>query len=153
MSCKNASAALANLSIWHHIDAKGMVIGRLANAIVPVLCGKHKPVYHPTIDVGDYIVVTNMQHAHYSSAWRDKSKPFYWHTRYPGGLRQVTSGKVRELKESIMGIPGRGAEQLLYRAVKGMLPRNGFRKIRLQRLKVFNGSDHPYKANIFTLNT
>ena len=144
---------MANLRVWHHIDAKGMIIGRLANAIIPVLCGKHKPVFHPTVDIGDYIVVTNMQLAHYSSKWRNESKPFYWHTRFPGGLRQVTAGEVRDTKGSIMGIPGRGPAQLLYRAVKGMLPRNGFRKIRLTRLKVYSGPEHPYKSNIFKLNT
>ena len=147
MSARNASAALANHRVWHHIDASGFIIGRLATAIIPLLLGKHKPVYHPAADLGDYLVVTNAAKMHFSGR-REKSKRYYWHTGYPGGLRMVTSSGVRTGLERIKGVPGEGPAQLLYRAVSGMLPRNDLRWKRLDRLKVFNGPENEYQSNM-----
>ena len=149
MSARNASAALAHMKVWHHVDASGMIIGRLASNIANILQGKHKPIYTPGSDVGDYIVVTNAEKAHFASEKKDEDKKYYWHTRYGGGLRMVTSGEVRRFEGRIKGIEGRGPSQLILRAVKGMLPRNSLRKVRLGRLKVFNGSEHPYEENFF----
>ena len=152
MSARNASAALANLRVWHHIDASGMVIGRLACNLAGILQGKHKPVFTPGADVGDYIVVTNAEKAHFSLEKKDEEKKYHWHTRYPGGLKTVTAGEVRRNEARIKGIKGRGPCQLIVRAVKGMLPRNSLRKLRLGRLKVFNDGQHPYAENLFKQN-
>jgi ribosomal protein L13 len=149
-SARNASAILANCRVWHHVDATDMVFGRLATRIAHVLQGKHKPTYHPAGDVGDYVVVTSVDKCHFTGR-REYDKKYYWHTRFPGGLRTVSSKGVRQMRESIMGIPGEGASQLLVHAVKGMLPRNHLRKLRLGRLKCFNGPDHCYGPNILRL--
>mgnify|MGYP003366435352 CR=1 FL=1 len=140
MSQKVGHTALSFARLWHHVDlAKDKrTLGRLASAIAITLIGKHKPVYHQSQDSGDYVVVSNCQ------ALRVTGKKFeqktYWsHSSKPGQLKLRTMDKV---------VADKGYGEILKKAVSGMLPKNRLRKTRLDRLKVFDGSDHPYKQNI-----
>ena len=122
---------------WHLIDAKNKVLGRLAVQIATLLSGKHKPIYTPNIDVGDYVVVINIQDVKITGKKLEQKK--YWrYTGYPGGIR------ARTLKEQKAQDP---AKVIVY-TVKGMLPRNRLREGRLKRLKVFVGAEHPYKKQV-----
>lgn len=122
---------------WHEVDAKGQVLGRLATEIAEKLIGKHKVTYTPHIDSGDYVVVTN---AELIEVTRNKAnnKIYYWHTGFPGGLKQRTFAEMIK----------RNPEKVIVRAVKNMLPKNRLRKDRLARLKVVVGSEHPHKGAI-----
>lgn len=134
----NAGAALTR--VWHHVDvaAENRTLGRLASSIALTLQGKHKPTFSPNRDHGDYVVVTNCSHFKVTgSKLQDKT---YWsHTRRPGSL------KLRPME---MLISNKGHSDILRRAVKGMLPRNKLRLQRMDRLKIFDGDEHPYKDNL-----
>ncbi len=108
----------------HIIDADGQILGKLATKIAGLLIGKHKVTYTPNIDDGDVVIVKNPHKVKLSRNKQDK-KIYFWHTGYPGGLRQRT---FKEMKE-------RNPALIIRRAVKGMLPKNSFRKKRLARLK------------------
>ncbi|AET39575.1 mitochondrial 54S ribosomal protein uL13m Ecym_4539 [Eremothecium cymbalariae DBVPG len=140
MSQKLGHTGLAFARIWHHVDlAKDRrSLGRIASSIAVTLIGKHKPVYHPSMDCGDYVVVTNAQNIVVTgNKWQDKN---YWsHSGKPGHL------KLRSM-ETVVANKGYG--EILKKAVSGMLPKNRLRKLRLARLKVYDGSEHPYKDNI-----
>lgn len=121
------------------MDAKGRVVGRLAVSIALTLMGKHKPSYVGHADHGDYVVVTNARQLHFTG---DKlaQKGYYRHSGYPGGLVRVPAQTMME----------RAPEEVLRRAVRGMLPKNRLRDTRLGRLKIFAGTEHPYGPNIAT---
>ncbi len=122
---------------WHLIDAKDKVLGRLAVQVATLLSGKHKPIYTPNIDVGDYVVVINVQDIKVTGKKLEQKK--YWrYTGYPGGIR------ARTLKEQKAQDPAK----VIVHAVRGMLPRNRLREGRLKRLKVFVGAEHPYKKQM-----
>jgi len=122
---------------WHLIDAKDKVLGRLAVQVATLLSGKHKPIYTPNIDVGDYVVVINVQDIKVTGKKLEQKK--YWrYTGYPGGIR------ARTLKEQNAQDP----DKVIVHAVRGMLPRNRLREGRLKRLKVFVGAEHPYKKQL-----
>lgn len=127
---------------WHLIDARNKVLGRLATQIAVLISGKHKPIYTPNIDTGDYVVVINAENVKITGKKLEEKR--YWHhTGYPGGIKSKT------LKNLIEQNPA----EVIIRAVKGMLPRNRLRKERLKRLKVFTGAEHPYKDKFQTPNT
>lgn len=140
MSQRIGSAATAFTRTWHHVDVASdpRTLGRLAASIAITLQGKHKPTYSPNRDHGDYVVVTNCSHMKVSgNKLHDKT---YWsHTTRPGSLKLVPMDRMVENK---------GFGWVLQKAVKGMIPKNKLRLARLDRLKVFNGDEHPYKDNL-----
>ena len=113
-----------------------MIVGKLASSIALTLMGKHKPIYTPAIDYGDYVVVTNAQKLAFTGE-KLKRKIYYSHSGYPGGLGREKAWEMME----------RRPEEVLVRAVRGMLPKNRLRQLRLRRLKVFAGESNPYSAN------
>lgn len=140
MSNHIGKAGLGLTRVWHHVDLskEERTLGRLASQIAIALIGKHKPLTHQTEDSGDYVVVSNCQHLKVTG--RKLTDKTYWsHTFRPG------SGKATPM-EKIINDYGYG--EILRRAVSRMLPKNRYRKDRLARLKVFDGSNHPYKNNI-----
>ncbi|SMO77886.1 LSU ribosomal protein L13P [Balnearium lithotrophicum] len=120
---------------WYVVDATGKTLGRLASEIAKILMGKHKPTYTPHVDGGDFVVVVNAEKVFVTGKKLDK-KVYYWHTGYPGGLKQAT------LKELLQKKP----EEVIRLAVRGMLPKNKLRDRRMKRLKVYAGPEHPHKA-------
>ncbi|AQZ12468.1 MRPL23 (YOR150W) [Zygosaccharomyces parabailii] len=144
MSQKLGHSGLAFARLWHHVDVAQdkRTLGRLASAIAMTLIGKHKPVYHQSQDSGDYVVVTNCQALRVTG--KKLQQKHYWsHSGKPGHLKLTPMEKV---------IADKGYGETLKRAVSGMLPKNKLREVRLQRLKVFDGSEHPYAHNISALS-
>jgi len=121
---------------WFVIDAEGLVVGRLAALIAMPLRGKHKPGYTPHVDCGDNIIVVNAEKVAFSGRkWDDKR--YYWHTGYPGGIKDRTAGEI---------IEGRFPERVLEKAVTRMMPRGPLARQQLRNLKVYAGPDHPHAA-------
>jgi large subunit ribosomal protein L13 len=120
---------------WHVIDATDVVLGRLASQAATLLRGKHKPVYAPHVDTGDFVIIVNADKVHLSGNKRDQ-KMAYRHSGYPGGLRAVP---YRDLLE-------RNPAKAVEKAVKGMLPKNTLGRQMLSKLKVYAGPDHPHQA-------
>lgn len=126
--------------VWHHVDvaADQRTLGRLASSIATTLQGKHKPTYSHNNDHGDYVVVTNCSHLKVSGN-KMKEKTYWSHTGRPGSLKLVPMETM---------ISNKGFGEVLKKAVKGMIPKNKLRLARLDRLKVYDGDDHPYKQNL-----
>lgn len=122
---------------WYIVDAEGKVLGRLAAEIAMRLRGKHKPVYTPHVDTGDFIVVVNAEKISLTGK-KLTDKVYYHHTGYPGGLKSATAGKVLSDKP----------EEVLRSAVKGMLPKNSLGRQMLKKLKIYRGETHPHKAQM-----
>ncbi|MDO9529787.1 MAG: 50S ribosomal protein L13 [Syntrophales bacterium] len=120
---------------WYLIDAEGKILGRLASEIAKRLRGKHKPVYTPHVDTGDFIVVVNAGKVSLTGK-KLTDKIYYHHSGYPGGIKAVTAGKL--LKEK--------PERVLRMAVKGMLPKNSLGRQMLKKLKIYSTSEHPHEA-------
>ena len=120
---------------WHVVDADGQTLGRLASVIARVLMGKHKAIYAPNIDTGDFVVVVNAAKVRVTG---DKliQKRYYRHSGYPGGFRS------RNLEEMLRRFPDRVIEQ----AVHGMLPQNRLGSAMLKKMKVFAGPTHRHAA-------
>jgi large subunit ribosomal protein L13 len=120
---------------WFVVDAEGKTLGRLATRIADTLRGKHKPEYTPHIDTGDFVIVINAEKvAVTGNKLRDKR---YWrHSGYPGGIRSRTLGEMLE----------RRPEEVIRKAVRGMLPRNRLARKQLTKLKIYAGPDHPHAA-------
>ncbi|EFX02029.1 50S ribosomal protein l13 [Grosmannia clavigera kw1407] len=113
-------------------------LGRLASRIATLLMGKHKPIWDPSTDCGDYVVVTNCA-ALYTTGNKKWRKTYHRHNTRPGSLRSVTMDVLMDKF---------GGAEVLRKAVSGMLPKNRLRDKRLTRLKAFEGDAHPYKMNI-----
>ncbi|MGC9348580.1 MAG: 50S ribosomal protein L13 [Anaerolineae bacterium] len=120
---------------WYVVDAADHTLGRLATRIATVLRGKHKPEYTPHEDVGDFVVVVNAEKVRVTGRKLDQ-KMYYRHTGYPGGIRGISLR--RQLEEH--------PERVIYRAVKGMLPRGPLGRRQLKKLKVYAGPQHPHEA-------
>lgn len=120
---------------WHLIDAEGKVLGRLAVEIASILRGKHKPTFSYHVDVGDHVVVVNAAKIAVT-ANKGQQKRYYRHSGYPGGLKSTTLADELE----------RRPEEVLRRAVKGMLPRNRLGRQMLRKLKIYSGPEHPHEA-------
>jgi large subunit ribosomal protein L13 len=120
---------------WYVVDATDQTLGRLASRIARVLEGKHKPTWSPNLDSGDHVIVLNASRV---AVTRDKadSKVYIRHSGYPQGLKQETLGDLLQ----------RRPEQVIRRAVKGMLPHNRLGAQQLRKLKIYAGSDHPHQA-------
>jgi large subunit ribosomal protein L13 len=120
---------------WFVVDAADQTLGRLASRIARVLEGKHKPTYAPNLDSGDFVVVLNARRIAVTSD-KLESKLYIRHSGFPQGYREETLGHLLE----------RRPEEVLRRAVKGMLPRTKLGVQQLRKLKVYPGSDHPHQA-------
>jgi len=120
---------------WYVIDASDKVLGRLASAIAHRLRGKHKPIYTPHIDTGDFIVVTNVDKIKVTGN-KAEGKLYHRHSGYPGGVRTVNFTQLQQR------FPGRALEK----AVKGMLPKGPLGYAMLKKLKYYAGSSHPHAA-------
>ncbi len=120
---------------WFVVDAQGQTLGRLATRIATVLRGKHKPVYTPHMDCGDYVIVVNADKIQVTGH-KLEQKTYYRHSGYPGGLRQVS------LRRQLQVHPDRVIEA----AVRGMLPHNRLGRKMFKKLKIYAGPTHPHQA-------
>ncbi len=121
---------------WLLIDADSMVVGRLAAFIASRLRGKHKPIYTPHIDCGDHIVVINGDKVVLTGNKRN-NKTYYWHTGYPGGIKQRTARDV---------LDGKFPTRVLEAAVRRMMPGGALSNAQLSNLRIYAGTDHPHVA-------
>ena len=120
---------------WYVIDATDMTLGRLAAKVATILRGKHKPTFTPHVDCGDYVIVVNASKVNLTGNKLD-AKVYYNHSGYPGGLRERTA---RTMKENY-------PEEMIERAVKGMLPKGRLGRQMYKKLFVYAGSEHPHQA-------
>lgn len=122
-------------SVWYHVDAAGMTLGRLATRVATVLMGKHKPFYDGGNQVGDHVVITNAEQIAVTGR-KAEQKVYRYHSHYPGGLKEWSYKRMLAEKP----------EKILQEAVSGMLPKNRLRNVRMGMLKVYEGPDHPHQA-------
>ena len=120
---------------WYVIDAAGKTLGRLATQIASRLRGKHKPIYTPHVDTGDFIVVVNAEKVRLTGN-KLEDKKYYRYTGYPGGLREQNAGNLLKKKPT----------NLLQFAVKRMRPKNSLGRAMFKKLKVYTGASHPHEA-------
>lgn len=120
---------------WFVVDATDQTLGRLATQIASVLRGKHKPQYTPHEDVGDFVIVVNAEKVRVTGNKMDQ-KMYYWHTGYPGGIRDISLRRQLE----------KHPDRVILHAVKGMLPRGPLGRRQLRKLRVYRGAEHPHDA-------
>ena len=120
---------------WHVIDATDVVLGRLAVQIATLLRGKHKPIYAPHMDTGDFVIVINAEKVALAGD-KKTTKLAYRHSGYPGGLTATPIGQLLE----------KDARKVVEKAVWGMLPKNKLSRVQLRKLKVYSGPTHPHQA-------
>ena len=120
---------------WFVVDAEGQTLGRLASEIAQIIKGKHKPIYSPSVDCGDYVVVINAEKIKVTGRRLDQKK-YYRHSGYMGGLIELT------LRQQLEQHPTR----VLKSAVRGMLPKNALGRHMTMKLKLYAGPDHPHQA-------
>lgn len=118
---------------WYIVDAEGQTLGRMASQIAAILRGKHKPIFAPHMDTGDFVIVVNAEKVKVTGA-KQQQKNYYHHSQYPGGLRVTPFGDM------IKKHPTRPVEH----AVKKMLPKNALGEQMFRKLKVYAGPDHPH---------
>jgi large subunit ribosomal protein L13 len=120
---------------WYVVDAENKVLGRLASEVAIILRGKHKPIYTPHVDTGDYVIIVNANKvALTGNKWSQKL--YRWHTGYPGGLREVPAEKLIQ----------RRPERLFVLAIRGMLPNTKLGRAMIRKLKVYATGTHPHEA-------
>ena len=119
---------------WYYVDAEGKTLGRLATQIAKVLQGKHKPIYTPHVDTGDYVVVINASKIKLTGK-KLTDKIYYHHTGYPGGLKATSAKSLME----------KDPTAIIANAVKGMMPKNKLSRQSIRKLRVYVGSDHPHQ--------
>ena len=120
---------------WYLVDVNEKVLGRVATQIANVLRGKNKPVFTPSVDTGDFVIVVNAEKIVLTGN-KLADKMYYNHSGYPGGLKSTNAAKLLEKK----------ASELLRQAVKGMLPKNKLASQMLKKLKIYAGSAHPHAS-------
>lgn len=120
---------------WYIIDAKNLVLGRIASKIATILLGKHKAIYSPDADVGDYVVAINTNFIKITGN-KAQDKLYFTHSGKPGNLKKINFDKLMQ----------KSAEKLLQITVKGMLPRNVRGRNMLKKLKIYQGEEHPHAA-------
>ncbi len=120
---------------WFLVNAEGKTLGRLASEIAQVLRGKHKPIYTPHLDCGDFVIVVNAEKVRVTGRKLDQ-KMYYRHTGYPGGIKSIS------LRNQLQKHP----ERVLQAAVRGMLPKNRLGRKMFKKLKVYAGDSHPHQA-------
>ena len=121
---------------WFVVDATDQVLGRLASRLATVLRGKHRPIFTPHVDTGDYVIVVNAEKVKLTGRKREQ-KIYYRHTGYTGHVKQITAGKL---------LAGPHADRVVRTAVRGMLPKNALGRQMFRKLKVYAGPDHPHAA-------
>jgi len=120
---------------WYLVDVDSRVLGRVATQIANVLRGKNKPTFTPSVDTGDFVIVVNAEKIALTGK-KMSDKVYYSHSGFVGGLKEITAGKLIEKKP----------EDLLKKAVKGMLPKNKLARHMLKKLKIYSGAAHPHAA-------
>jgi large subunit ribosomal protein L13 len=120
---------------WFVLDAQDVVLGRLATKVAMMLMGKHKPIYTPFIDTGDHVVIVNAEKVRLTGA-KEEDKMYRHHTGYPGGLKERTAKKMRQVRP----------QRMLELAVQGMLPKSKLGKQMYRKLNVYAGPKHPHQA-------
>jgi large subunit ribosomal protein L13 len=120
---------------WHLVDGEDQVVGRLASRLARVLMGKHRPEYTPHMDTGDYVVVVNAAKVRFTGR-KAADKRYFHYTGYPGGLRERTVADLLERKPT----------DVLFLAVRRMLPKTRLGRQMIQKLKIYPGADHPHDA-------
>lgn len=121
---------------WYVIDAEDVVLGRLASRVANVLRGKHKAMYTPHIDTGDHVIIINAEKVKLTGK-KLQQKRFYWHTGYPGGIKDRTMGQI---------LDGRFPERAIEKAVQRMIPSGPLGRAQLKKLRVYAGAEHPHEA-------
>jgi len=121
---------------WIVIDAEGLILGRLASVIALRLRGKHKPLFTPHVDCGDNVIVLNADKIALTGRKRN-DKTYYWHTGYPGGLKERTADKI---------LDGAHPERVVQKAVQRMVPRTPLGRKIMKNLRVYAGAEHPHTA-------
>ncbi len=122
---------------WYLVDAENKVLGRLATQVATILRGKHKPIFTPHVDTGDFVVVINAKKIHLTGNKLD-NKMYYRHSGYPGGITAKTAGDLLEKKP----------ETIIKHAVRGMLPKNKLGREQFKKLKVYPGKEHPHTSQM-----
>ncbi len=122
---------------WYVVDLEGKVLGRAATEIARILRGKHKAIYTPSVDTGDFVIVLNADKVKLTGN-KLADKMYYRHTGYPGGIRSINAEKLLARKP----------EMLIEKAVKGMLPKNKLGRQMFKKLKVYAGPEHPHAAQM-----
>ena len=118
---------------WYLIDGEGKTVGRVATKIAALLRGKEKPQFTPHADTGDFVIVVNADKLNFTGRkWGQKR--YYWHTGYPGGIKSITAEDLSK----------KHPEEIIKKAVLGMLPKNKWQKKLITRLKVYTGNEHPH---------
>ncbi len=118
---------------WYIIDGEGKTVGRLSTKIARLLRGKEKPQFTPHADIGDFVIVVNADKVKFTGKkWEQKK--YYWHTGYPGGIKSITANDLAKKKP----------EEILRKAVWGMLPKNKMQDKLISRLKLYTGTEHPH---------
>lgn len=122
---------------WYLINVENKVLGRVATEIASILRGKKKPIFTPSVDTGDFVIVINAEKIALTGN-KLVDKTYYSHSGFPGGIKAITAGKLLEKKP----------EDLLKKAVKGMLPKNKLARNMLSKLKIYTGANHPHSAQM-----
>ncbi|MFI5323260.1 MAG: 50S ribosomal protein L13 [Thermodesulfobacteriota bacterium] len=118
---------------WYIIDGDGKTVGRLSSKIARILRGKEKPQFTPHADIGDFVIVVNADKLKFTGKkWENKR--YYWHTGHPGGIKSIAADELS----------GKKPEEILKKAVWGMLPKNRWQKKLITRLKIYTGREHPH---------
>ncbi len=120
---------------WYVVDVENKVLGRVATQIANVLRGKNKPIFTPSVDTGDFVIVLNADKIALTGK-KLTDKMYYRHSEFPGGLKSISAGKLIE----------KDVEQVIRKAVKGMLPKNKLARHMISKLKVYVGPTHPHQA-------
>ena len=120
---------------WYVVDARGQTLGRLASKIAPILKGKHKTIYTPHLDCGDFVIVVNAEKVRVTGRKLDQ-KFYHRYSGYPGGLTSIS------LRDQLEKHP----ERVLQAAVRGMLPKNKLGRQMIKKLKIYAGNEHPHQA-------
>ena len=124
-----------NDRMWHLIDARGKTVGRLASSVAGLLRGKHNPSFSPNLDCGSFVVVINARHVSFSGK-KLQDKIYYRHTEYPGGIRQISAEQLLS----------RRPEDILKKAIIGMLPKNPLGRHLSGKVKIYPDKEHPHTA-------
>lgn len=122
---------------WHVFDATGKTLGRLASEVAILLRGKHKPIYAPHLNTGDFVIVLNAAKVRVTGK-KAQQKLYYRHSNYPGGLRSTTFARMIETHPT----------RVIESAVKGMIPHNRLGRDMMKRLKVYPGDSHPHQGQV-----
>lgn len=121
---------------WLIIDAKDLVLGRLATIVAKILRGKHKAIFTPHLDCGDNVIIINAEKIHLTGK-KMATKPYYWHTGYPGGIKSRTADQI---------IKSNHPERVLENAIERMITRSPLGRDQMRKLHIYKGESHPHQA-------